>query len=157
MGLSSLLADLRLPQEAYAALGGRNSTLVQFCEAFAIALVLLLLSLVWSYVTVRPPRKSRHTTTSWLLSGIGLAWLGWLIYGVFYFALHPRNYSQGMGALLLSSAAPPLWGLLNIVAVVSGAVLAGVLARKFNPRNSRRYGSNSAAVMNPPGSATTAA
>lgn len=131
IGCGILLARVSLPDAVYKSLGGRDSLATVLSEAAVIGLLLFLLALVWSYLTVRPraKSKSRHTTTAWCLSGLGLAWLGWLIYGVVNFALNPLGAQTPMSALLFSADVPPLWGLLNVVAVVSGAVVAGMLAR----------------------------
>ena len=133
IGCASMLADIHLPRDIAARLGGRDSLSVVGVEALCLALLVFLGSLPWAYLSVKPARKSRRTSTPWFLSGVGLGWLGGLLYGTFYFALNPRSF-ESMNRLLLASDAPPLWGLLNILAVVSAAVLADKLARKFNPK-----------------------
>ncbi|CAN5272224.1 hypothetical protein BH11PSE10_BH11PSE10_18860 [soil metagenome] len=131
--LSSFLASLRWPSSVYHTIGARSSLPVVIGEASLIALLLFVISLIWCSATIRPGgplRRGHRPTTAWCLGGLGLAWLGWTIYGAVYFSLHPRSYSQPLTNLLLSSLTPPLWGVLNTVGVVGGGLLAGVLARR---------------------------
>lgn len=134
VGLSRTLDDLRLPRGVYALFGGRGSLPVVVGEALAIGLVLFVMALAWSYVTVKPPKRGRRPTTAWCVGGLGLAWLAWLVYGAIDFSLAPQMSSQPLLTLLLSSSAPPLWGLLNIVGVLTGALMAGSLARRFSAK-----------------------
>lgn len=123
-------ANTGLPRAWYAALGGRSSLGVVFGEAVAIALVLFLLALGWSYLTLRPTRRRHRPYVAWLLAGIGLAWAGWLISGAFDFALQPRAYAAPLRTILLASNAAPLFGVLNILGVLGGAWLAGHFAKR---------------------------
>lgn len=129
-GLAMQYAGVGLPRQLYTALGGRNSLPVMLGEAVAIALVLLLIAAVWGYLTLRPARRRHRPYVAWLMSGIGLAWAGWLIFGAFSFALKPRAYSAPLQTLLLSSSAAPLFGALNIFGVLGGAWVAGTLAKR---------------------------
>ncbi len=128
--VSGILAELEWPRFFYAALGGRTSLAVLVVESLLIALPVFGLALAWSYVTVRPPKLGRRPTTAWCLGGLGLAGFGWLVFGVYDMAQTPDAFNQTLGKLLLSSSTPPLWGLLNVLAVLLGTVLAGTLARQ---------------------------
>lgn len=151
MGISSFLAKLRLPLQIYAPLGGRNSMLSVIAEATVIALLMALLALIWSHVTVvprGPVRRGHRPTTSWCVAGVAFGWLAWTIYGAIYFSLNPKTYGQPLYALLLSSTVPPLWGVLNVVAVLIAVLLAGRWAKRTRDaalgelrHNSRRGGS----------------
>lgn len=129
-GFAMQYASVGLPRQLYTALGGRNSLPVMLGEAVAIALVLLLVAAIWGYLTLRPARRRHRPYVAWLMSGIGVAWAGWLIFGAFSFALKPRAYSAPLQTLLLSSSAAPLFGALNIFGVLGGAWAAGALAKR---------------------------
>jgi hypothetical protein len=123
-------AKTGLPRHVYTMLGGRNSLQVMLGEALAIALVLFVVAAIWAYVTLRPSRRRHRPYLAWFMAGIGLAWAGWLIFGAFTFALKPRSYSAPLQTMLLSSGAAPLFGALNIFAVLGGAFVAGRVAKK---------------------------
>jgi membrane associated rhomboid family serine protease len=124
------VAKTTLPRNWFAAFGGRSALPVMLTEALLTALVLAGIAALWGYFTLRPSRRRHKPYIAWLLSGIIVAWAGWLIYGAFYFALNPKNYSQPLQSLLLNSAAAPLFGIFNIFAVLAGAYLAGRLAKR---------------------------
>lgn len=133
MGLSSVLAKVRLPVQVYALLGGRTSVLAVVLEAIVIALLMALVALVWAHLTVVPRgplRRGHRPTTGWCVSGVAVAWLSWTIYGAINFSLNPKIYGQPLYALLLSSIVPPLWGVLNVLAVLAGVLLAGRWAKQ---------------------------
>jgi len=133
MGLSSALAKVRLPIQIYAPLGGRTSMLAVILDATVIALLMALLALVWSHITVVPRgplRRGHRPTTSWCVAGVAFGWLAWTIYGAINFSINPRTYVQPLYALLLSSNVPPLWGVLNVVAVLGAVLLAGHWAKR---------------------------
>jgi hypothetical protein len=128
VGASAFLAGVKLPRELYNFFGGRLSLQVVLGEAIVIALLLMAFSLVWSYLTVvplGPLRRGHRPTTSWCMGGVGVAWLGWTIYGAIYFSINPRTYTLPLINLLVSSVTPPLWGMFNVVGVVAGVWLAG--------------------------------
>lgn len=129
-GAAMKYASTGLPRQVYVQLGGRNSLPVMLGEAVAIALVLFTVALIWAYVTLRPQRRRHRPYIAWMMSGVGAAWAGWLVYGAFSFALKPRAYSAPLQSLLLSSNAAPLFGALNIFAVIAGVWLAGYLAKR---------------------------
>jgi len=129
-GAALKYASTGLPRQVYAQLGGRNSLPVMLGEALAIALALFLASLIWGYLTLRPQRRRHRPYIAWMMSGVGVAWAGWLIFGAFSFALKPRAYSAPLQSMLLSSNAAPLFGALNIFGVVLGVWLAGRLAKR---------------------------
>jgi hypothetical protein len=129
-GAAMKYASNGLPRQVYAQLGGRNSLQVMLGEAVAIALLLFILALIWGYLTLRPQRRRHRPYVAWMMSGIGVAWAGWLIFGAFSFALKPRAYSAPLQSMLLSSNAAPLFGALNIFGVVGGVWVAGSLAKR---------------------------
>lgn len=144
-GAAMKYANMGLPRQVYTALGGRNSLPVMLGEAVAIALLLLLVATVWAYLTLRPSRRRHRPYVAWMMSGVGLAWAGWLIFGAFSFALKPRAYSAPLQSMLLSSNAAPLFGALNIIGVIGGVWLAGRIAKKRQlglptTRSKRRHG-----------------
>jgi glucan phosphoethanolaminetransferase (alkaline phosphatase superfamily) len=128
------MATTGLPRHWYAAMGGRYSLPVMIGEALGIALILFTVAVPWIYLTLRPTRRRQKPYLSWCISGIGLAWVAWLIYGAFYFALQPKTYSQPMASLLLSSSAAPLFGSFNIIGVLCGAWIAGLIAQRVHSR-----------------------
>lgn len=142
VGISAFLAGLKLPGWVYVKLGGRTSLTFAYSEATVIALLLLVIAMLWAYITIRPAgplRRGHRPTTGWCLGGVGFGWLSWTIYGAIYFSLSPRSYSQPLTTLLLSSVTPPLWGVLNTVGVVLGAALAGLFASRVREA-ARGYG-----------------
>ncbi|RZL34993.1 MAG: hypothetical protein EOP35_15845 [Rubrivivax sp.] len=130
VGAAMKYASVGLPRQVYSALGGRNSLPVMLGEAVAIAALLFGVALVWGYLTLRPSRRRHRPYVAWMMSGIGLAWAGWLIFGAFNFALKPRAYSAPLQTVLLSSSAAPLFGALNIFGILGGVWMAGALAKK---------------------------
>ena len=130
MLLVAACAGLGLPVMMVDALGGPDSLELLFGEALLFALPLFLLALVWSYLTVRPTRRGRRPTTAWCLAGLALAWLGWLLYGAAHAAVDGMPVRQSLAELLLSPATPPLWGLLNGLAVLAGVLIAGALVQR---------------------------
>ena len=142
-GAAMKYASTGLPRQVYVSLGGRNSLPVMLGEAIAIATLLFIIATIWAYLTLRPQRRRHRPYVAWMMSGVGAAWAGWLIFGAFSFALKPRAYSAPLQSMLLSSSAAPLFGALNIFGVVGGVWLAGRLAVKRqgglpSTRSSRR-------------------
>ncbi|MBV8037395.1 hypothetical protein [Roseateles sp.] len=129
-GAAMKYANTGLPRQVYVQLGGRNSLPVMLGEAVAIAVVLFIVAAIWAYLTLRPQRRRHKPYVAWMMSGVGSAWAGWLIFGAFSFALKPRAYSAPLQNMLLSSGAAPLFGALNIFGVVAGVWLAGRLAKR---------------------------
>lgn len=129
-GAAMKYASIGLPRQVYVQLGGRNSLPVMLGEALAIMVLLFILATIWGYLTLRPQRRRHRPYIAWMMSGVGAAWAGWLIFGAFSFALKPRAYSAPLQSMLLSSNAAPLFGAMNIVAVVTGVWLAGRWAKK---------------------------
>lgn len=129
-GAAMKFASTGLPRQVYTALGGRTSLPVMLGEAIVTAAVLLVIAAIWGYLTLRPQRRRHRPYVAWMMSGVGMAWAGWLIFGAFSFALKPRAYSAPLQSMLLSSNAAPLFGALNICGVVGGVWLAGRWARK---------------------------
>lgn len=129
-GAAMKYASTGLPRQVYVQLGGRNSLQVMLGEALAIMVILFIVATIWAYITLRPQRRRHRPYIAWMMSGVGAAWAGWLIFGAFSFALKPRAYSAPLQSLLLSSNAAPLFGALNIFGVVAGVWLAGRWAKK---------------------------
>lgn len=130
LGLAMGYANNGLPRHVYTALGGRSSLTVMLCESVGTALVLAVLALLWGYLTLRPSRRRHRPYIAWMMSGVGVAWAAWLLFGAFDFALKPRAYSAPLQTLLLSSNAAPLFGVLNIFGVLGGVWLAGYFAKR---------------------------
>ncbi|MCY4752835.1 hypothetical protein [Pelomonas aquatica] len=144
-GAAMKYAAIGLPRQVYTALGGRGSLPVMLGEALAIMLLLFLLATFWAFLTLRPTRRRHRPYVAWMMSGVGVAWAGWLIFGAFSFALRPRAYSAPLQTMLLSSGAAPLFGALNIFGVLAGIWLAGRWARRRQlglpgTRSLRRHG-----------------
>lgn len=139
-GAAMKYAAAGLPRQVYTALGGRNSLPVMLGEAVALALILFVVAAIWAYITLRPARRRHRPYIAWMMSGVGLAWAGWLIFGAFSFALKPRAYSAPLQSMLLSSNAAPLFGALNIFGVVGGVWVAGrwAVKRQMGLPSSRR-------------------
>lgn len=129
-GAAMKYASTGLPRQVYVTLGGRSSLQVMLGEAVAIAVLLFIIATIWGYLTLRPQRRRHRPYIAWMMSGVGAAWAGWLIFGAFSFALKPRAYSAPLQSMLLSSNAAPLFGALNIFAVIGGVWLAGRWAKK---------------------------
>jgi hypothetical protein len=129
-GAAMKYAATGLPRQVYAQIGGRTSLPVMLGEAVAIVVLLFLIATVWGYFTLRPSRRRHRPYVAWMLSGVGVAWAGWLIFGAFSFALKPRAYSAPVQSMLLSSNAAPLFGALNIFGVIGGVWAAGALAKR---------------------------
>lgn len=138
IALSGELADWPLLGGLYGQLGGRGSPVVIAGEAGLIAVLVLLLTLSWSYLTLQGLRLDRGSATVWFFGGLGAAWLGWLLYGVIDFSLHPTLSQLPVGALLLSSDRPPLWGILNPAALLAGVLVARSLVCRIHPKLPRR-------------------
>jgi hypothetical protein len=129
-GAAMKYATAGLPRQIYTQLGGRTSLPVMLGEAVGIAAVLFVAALIWGYLTLRPTRRRHRPYVAWMMSGVGVAWAGWLIFGAFSFALKPRAYSAPLQTMLLSSNAAPLFGALNIFGVIGGVWAAGALAKR---------------------------
>lgn len=129
-GAAMKYAATGLPRQVYTQLGGRNTLPVMLGEAIVIALLLFVVAALWGYFTLRPSRRRHRPYVAWMLSGVGVAWAGWLIFGAFSFALKPRAYSAPLQTMLLSSNAAPLFGAMNIFGVIGGVWVAGMLAKK---------------------------
>lgn len=128
--LGGTLAGLRLPL-VLTSLWGHTESLPQLlAEAAVYALPIFVLALSWSYVTLRPYRRGRWPATAWCLGGLGLAWLAWLMYGVVCAADTTSLVAIPLSTLLLSPQVPPLWGLINALAVLVGVLVAAALARR---------------------------
>jgi amino acid transporter len=138
-------AKMGLPRHWYAPLGGRNAVSVMVGEALVIALLLGVIAMVWAFITLKPKKRRHRPQIAWLMWGIGLAWMAWLIYGAFFFALNPKTYSQPLTTLLFNASAPPLFGIFNIVGVVGGAYFGGRWATRVQlslPSSRRRKPAN---------------
>lgn len=129
-GAAMKYASTGLPRQVYVQLGGRNSLPVMLGEALAIMTILFIVAAIWGYLTLRPQRRRHRPYVAWMMSGIGVAWAGWLIFGAFSFALKPRAYSAPLQNMLLSSSAAPLFGALNIFGVIGGVWVAGRVAKR---------------------------
>jgi hypothetical protein len=129
-GAAMKYASTGLPRQVYVQLGGRNSLPVMLGEALAIMALLFIVAAIWGYLTLRPQRRRHRPYVAWMMSGIGVAWAGWLIFGAFSFALKPRAYSAPLQNMLLSSSAAPLFGALNIFGVIGGVWVAGRVAKR---------------------------
>lgn len=133
MLMSGLMAELFGPSDFFYLFGSQDSASRIVGESLIYALPVFLLALGWSYLTVRPQRRGRRPTTGACMWGMGLAWLGWLFYGVLAAAQMPHYSSLPLTAMLLSSLVPPLWGVLNMVAALAGVIAAGTLVKRLKP------------------------
>jgi hypothetical protein len=127
--LAWLLADIRLPADVFPhALLRRGSLPAVLGEAGAIALLLFALSLVWCFFTMRSVKLGQRPTTAWCMAGLGLAWFAGLLAGVLTLTESSSAAEQSLVLLLFSATQAPLWGLLNALALLMGALLAGAWA-----------------------------
>jgi MFS family permease len=127
--LAWLLAEVRLPTEVFPhALVSRGSTQAVVGEAGLIAVLLLGLAWLWSYFTVRSPKRGRRPTVGWFVLGLGLAWFVCLLVGVYKLSEQDGSLEMPLSVLLFSANQPPLWGLLNTLALLLGVALAGFFA-----------------------------
>jgi hypothetical protein len=133
---SSRLVELPWSGDFYSALGGPRSELAILAVASLIALLMFGLALAWSYLTVRPSSPGRRPMTGWCIGGIAAAWFCWVVYGVVQVAASPGLNDMPISAWLLSPDMPPLWGMLNTLAIVGGVVLAGELTRRLGAMKS---------------------
>lgn len=123
------LADIQLPADMFAhTLFRRGSLAAVLSEAGGIALLLFAISLSWCYFSMRSAKLGQRPTTAWCLAGLGLAWFAWLLIGVVMLSDTPSAAEQSLALLLLSATQAPFWGLLNALALLMGALLAGGLA-----------------------------
>jgi hypothetical protein len=139
----------QLPSPAYmlAPLGLPPGVAVELVGALVFALPVLLLALPWSYLTLRPQSRNRQPITGWCITGLLIAWLGWLIYGLISASQSSSLSELPLHTLLLSSRVPPLWGVLNALAALLGVILGGKLAARslLASRSSRSATAQSAA------------
>lgn len=131
MLLVSSLASMPSPIALFRQLGVHAALPQELGAAILLALPVLALALPWSYFTVRPLRRGRRPTTAWCATGLLLAWLGWLIYGLIHASQSSRLSELPLRTLLLSSEVPPLWGLLNGLAALIGVILGGRIAARI--------------------------
>ncbi|MBV8603369.1 MAG: hypothetical protein JO224_01665 [Pelomonas sp.] len=103
--------------------------LATLAAAAITALFIFLLAFVWGFITLRPRQGDRRLLTSWCMGGIVLAWMSSMVAGLFVLALQRADHRPDLIGLLLSSGVPPLWGLLNVIAVFAGAILASMTVR----------------------------
>ncbi len=123
------LADIRLPADLFPhAWFRRGSLAAVLSEAGAIAVLLFALSLSWCYFSMRSAKLGQRPTTAWCLAGLGLAWFAGLLIGVVTLSDAPSAAEQSLALLLFSATQAPFWGLLNALAMLAGALLAGAMA-----------------------------
>ena len=138
LSLAQALAASPWPPALLDGLGGSGSLGALLGQSLLIAALLSSLALVWAYLTVRPMRgQSRSPTTAWCLAGMVLAWLLALIAGVIELSANTAGYQPSLSSLLLSSTVPPLWGLLNVLAVLAGILGAGRWADRARRQRKR--------------------
>ncbi len=118
----------------------------QMAAAGGVALLIFVISVGWCFVSLRVPVGSRRPTTAWLVGGIGAASLAWILFGAFALALAPKGKVVTVVSLLFVPTSPPLWGPLNGLAVLAGALLAGMLARRMAPPRHARSSLQTAAA-----------
>lgn len=103
--------------------------LAMLAAAAVTALMVFIIAFAWTFVTLRPRQGDRRLLTTWCIGGIVLAWMISMVIGLFMLALQPADHRPDLPGLLLSSGVPPLWGLLNVLGVFGGALLASLMAR----------------------------
>jgi len=128
LGLAVLLSALPWPNAITGALGGSGSFGALLAQAGLTACLLFGLALCWAYLSLR--RQGRRATTAWCVGGLGLAWFIGLLFGVFQLSMDAANYQPSIGSVLLSATVPPLWGVLNVLALLAGILMAGRLANR---------------------------
>ena len=124
MLLATPLSLTPLPYMWYRVAGLPDSLPGQLWRAFMYALPLFVGASLWVYLTLRQRHRARRAAALWCFSGIGLAWFGWLVYGVIDMGARTQAHRGGAAALLLTSKLPPFYGLQNTLAVIAGALLA---------------------------------
>lgn len=132
--VSCWLSGSSLPDQAYAALGGRYGSPAVAVESLLIALLVFGLALGWGRITAAPLMPGQRPVTHWCLAGIATAWLGAALYGTIYLSLSWYLHDLPIGLWLLAAGTPPLWGVLNTLAVVGGIVLT---RRQMVPRTNQ--------------------
>ena len=114
-------------------------------EAVLYAAVIFSLAFVWSYSAIRPLSTGKRQATVWSLIGMGVAWLGWIVFSlvtggvVALFPNLPQGRAQPSCYLL------PMWSHLAILVAPLGTILAGAQARRSNP--SVRRGKNRTVLL----------
>ncbi len=127
-------------------LGLQQPLLQEWVAAGLHALPVYLLSLVWSYITVRPLRRGSKPTTTWCFTGLLLGWLAAVLFGLLDASNQAMLGRMTTTELLLVSGLPPFWGLLNFAAAVLGVLLAGRRAWRNLPVSSRLSAGSGAAT-----------
>lgn len=131
MMLVHMLTELPSPTPLLRLLGMQSGVALETAAAALLAMPVFALALLWGHITVRPYRRGSRPTTAWCVSGLMLAWLGWLVYGLIRASETSALGQLPLSTLLLSSKVPPLWGLLNTVATLLGVLLAGGMAARL--------------------------
>lgn len=128
LGLAVLLSALPWPTAITGALGGSGGFGALLAQAGLTACLLFGLALCWASLSLR--RQGRRAKTAWCVGGLGLAWFVGLLFGVVQLSMDAANYQPSISSVLLSSTVPPLWGALNVPALLAGILLAGRLAKR---------------------------
>ncbi|MDI4635387.1 hypothetical protein J7U46_20150 [Pelomonas sp. V22] len=136
--LGQYLGALGIPHSWVSFLGVRGSLGVQVGEALILALPVLLVSLTWAWLTVRPWGGARHPHTAWCVGGCVIAAVGSLLAGVVSFSLNPPGYEVPVSYMLLRYSQAPLWGVQNSLAAFAGLTLAVLAVNRYMRRHSSR-------------------
>ena len=134
--LAILVFDMGLVELLTPQVGGRMNA--RIAVTGVVAVINFSLALAWAYSVLKVPQGSRRPMTAWCLSGVGVAWLGATLAGTFNMAATRGDKALLVADVLLSPAAAPFWGPVNIVVVVMAVTVAGAWALRTVPAPRRR-------------------
>lgn len=141
LALGQYLGSMGIPYGWVSFVGERGSTEVLVAESVFLALPVFLVSLLWSWWTVRPWGGARNPHTAWCVGGAVIAAIAALLAGVVMFSIDPPGYEVPVSYMLLRASQAPLWGVQNTIAAFGGLALAVFAVeqylRRHPPRRSR--------------------
>lgn len=116
--------------QVYVVFGGCNSLLVMFGEVVVVVVVFFVVVFIWVYFMLCFQCCCYWFYVVWMMFGVGMVWVGWLIFGVFSFVLKLWVYLVLLQSMLLFFNVVLLFGVLNICGVVVGVWLVGCWVKK---------------------------
>lgn len=102
---------------------GRTDGLAVTLRLLGLALPSLILSVAWTYLSLRTRQRSRRRSWLWYCIGMGLAMVITFTAGFFTLAELDSTKVWSAFTLMTSARMPPFWGLQNSLAIVAGAWL----------------------------------